>query len=358
MAEIPMIKALPSQLKKKPAPGSELGFGRFLTDYMFLMDYEKGEGWKNPRIEPYHALPLDPAALVLHYGQEVFEGLKAYRWPNDEICLFRPRMNYQRMNRSVRRLCMPELDIEFALEATRQLIRLEKDWVPSAPGTSLYVRPNMIAVEAALGVQLSKKYLFYIILGPVGAYYPQGFNPTDIYVCEKYVRAARGGLGEAKTMANYAASLLAAEEAHELGYTQVLWLDAIERKYAEEVGTSNIFFYIGDELITPSLDGTILPGVTRNSVLHIARNWEMKVSERKISLEEVISALESGSLKEIFASGTAAVISPVGKLAYREKTYLVNGGKVGPLAQKLYNTIMGIQYGKIKDPYGWTERVA
>ncbi|MDI6755219.1 MAG: branched-chain amino acid aminotransferase [Thermodesulfobacteriota bacterium] len=358
MVEIPITKALPEQLKKKPAPDAQLGFGKLLTDHMFLMDYQEGEGWKNPRIEPYHSLALDPAALVLHYGQEVFEGLKAYRWPNGEVYLFRPRMNYERMNRSAKRLCMPALDVEFALEATRQLIRLEKDWVPSAPGTSLYIRPNMIAVEAALGVQLSKKYLFYIILGPVGAYYPQGFNPVDIYVSEKYIRAARGGLGEAKTLANYAASLLAAEEAHERGYTQVLWLDAIERKYAEEVGTSNIFFFSNNELITPPLHGTILPGVTRDSVLHLARSWELKVSERMIGLDEVISALESGKSLEIFASGTAAVISPVGKLAYRDKTFMVNNGKVGPLAQKLYDHIMGLQYGKIKDPYGWMERVA
>ena len=358
MAEISILKAAPAQLKKKPATGAELGFGKILTDYMFSMDYQQGEGWKNPRIEPYHSLTLDPAALVLHYGQEVFEGLKAYRWPNGEIYLFRPRMNYERMNRSAKRLCMPALDVEFALESTRQLIQAEKDWVPASPGTSLYIRPNMIGVEAALGVQLSKKYLFYIILSPVGAYYPQGFNPVDIYVCEKYIRAARGGLGEAKTLANYAASLLAAEEAHELGYTQVLWLDAVERKYAEEVGTSNIFFYIGDELITPSLDGTILPGITRDSVLHIAHHWELKVTERRISLDEVMSALRSGSLKEIFASGTAAVISPVGKLAYQEKTFLINGGKVGPLAQKLYDFIVGIQYGRRKDPYGWMERVA
>ena len=358
MAEIPIIKAAPAQLKKKPATGAELGFGKILTDYMFSMDYQLGEGWKNPRIEPYHPLILDPAALVLHYGQEVFEGLKAYRWPNGEIYLFRPKMNYERMNRSAKRLCMPALDVEFALESTRQLIQAEKDWVPASPGTSLYIRPNMIGVEAALGVQLSKKYLFYIILSPVGAYYPQGFNPVDIYVCEKYIRAGRGGLGEAKTLANYAASLLAAEEAHELGYTQVLWLDAVERKYAEEVGTSTIFFYIGDELITPSLDGTILPGITRDSVLHIARHWELKVTERRISLDEVMAALQSGSLKEIFASGTAAVISPVGKLAYQEKTFLINGGKVGPLAQKLYDFIVGIQYGRRKDPYGWMERVA
>jgi len=358
MPEITVRKASPVEFKKKPAAEAQLGFGKIFTDHMFLMDYEKGEGWKNPRIEPYHPLSLDPAALVLHYGQEVFEGLKAYRWSNGQIYLFRPRMNYERMNRSAKRVCMPELDVEFALEATRQLISLEKDWVPSAPGTSLYIRPNMIATEAALGVQLSKKYIFYIILGPVGAYYPQGFNPVDIYVSEKYIRAARGGLGEAKTLANYAASLLAAEEAHDLGYTQVLWLDAIERKYAEEVGTSNIFFFLNNELITPPLHGTILPGVTRDSVLHLARSWEMKVAERMIGLDEVISGLESGKLQEIFAAGTAAVISPVGKLAYQGKTYLVNGGKVGPLAQKLYDFIMGIQYGKIKDPFGWMMRVA
>jgi branched-chain amino acid aminotransferase len=358
MAQFPVTKAGPGQLKKKPESGTQLGFGRLFTDYMFLMDYQQGKGWMQPRIEPYHALCLDPAALVLHYGQEVFEGLKGYRWSNGEIYLFRPQMNYERMNRSAKRLCLPELDLETALEATRELIRLEKDWVPSEPGTSLYIRPNMIATEAALGVKLSQQILFYIIVGPVGAYYPQGFSPTAIYVTEKYIRAAPGGLGEAKTLSNYAHSLLATEEAHELGYTQVLWLDAFQKKFAEEVGTSNIFFYIDDELITPSLDGTILPGVTRDSVLHIARNWKIKVSERRISLEEVIAALESQRLQEVFATGTAAVISPVGKLAYHGKTYLVNSGQVGPLSQKLYDTIMGIQYGKIKDPYGWVERVA
>jgi branched-chain amino acid aminotransferase len=358
MAEIPITKADPKKLKKKPKPGAELGFGKGFTDYLFLMDYKKGGGWKNPRIEPYRPLSLDPGALVLHYGQEVFEGLKAYRWANDEIYLFRPRMNYERMNRSAGRLCMPELDVNLALEATQQLIRLEKDWVPSSSGASLYIRPNMIGVEPALGVQLSKEFLFYIMLCPVGAYYPQGFNPVDIYVSEKYIRAARGGLGEAKTLANYAASLLAQEEAHEEGFTQVLWLDAIERKYVEEVGTSNIFFYIGDELVTPPLGGTILPGVTRDSVLHIARGWEMNVSERMIGLDEVLSALESGKVKEIFASGTAAVISPVGKLAYRGKKFVINEGKVGPLARKIYDHIMGIQYGKIKDPYGWMTKVS
>jgi branched-chain amino acid aminotransferase len=357
MEKIKIVQADPQKLKKKPAPGSPLGFGKIFTDYLFLMDYRKGEGWKNPRIEPYRPIVLDPGALVLHYGQEIFEGLKAYRWPDGGIHLFRPRKNYERLNRSAKRLCMPELDVEFALEATKQLIRLEKDWVPSAPGSSLYIRPNMIATEPALGVQVSREYLFYIMLGPVGAYYPQGFNPTDIYVSEKYIRAARGGLGEAKTMANYAASLFAAEEAHEKGYTQVLWLDAIERKCVEEVGTSNIFFYLDEELVTPPLGGTILPGITRDSVLYIARQWEMKVSERMIGLDEVVSALESGRLKEVFATGTAAVISPVGKLAYQEKTYVINGGTVGPLARKLYEFIMGIQYGKIPDPFGWMEKI-
>jgi branched-chain amino acid aminotransferase len=357
MIKIALTKASPAELRTKPAPGAPLGFGKIFSDHMFLMDYEEGKGWHHPRIEPYRPFSLDPATLVLHYGQEVFEGLKAYRWPKGEIYLFRPRMNYERLNRSARRLCMPEMNVEDVLEATRELVRLEKDWVPSEPGTSLYIRPNVIAMEAAVGVHVSATFLFYIIVGPVGAYYPQGFNPVDIFITEKYTRAAVGGLGEAKTLANYAASLLAQREAQESGYTQVLWLDAVERKYVEEVGTSNIFFYIGDELITPSLTGTILPGVTRDSVIHVARNWGLKVSERRIRLEEVIAAMKDGTLKEVFGSGTAAVISPVGKLAYRGETYLVNNGRVGPLAQKLYDFLIGIQYGKVKDPYGWVERV-
>ncbi|HMK52458.1 MAG TPA: branched-chain amino acid aminotransferase, partial [Thermodesulfobacteriota bacterium] len=297
------------------------------------------------------------ATLVLHYGQEVFEGLKAYHWRSGEIFLFRPRANYERLNRSARRLCMPEVNVDDAMEATRELVRLERDWVPSEPGTSLYIRPNLIATEVGVGVHVSGKYLFYIIVGPVGAYYPQGFNPVDIFITEKYTRAAVGGLGEAKTLANYAASLLAQREAQQLGYTQVLWLDAVERKYVEEVGTSNIFFYIGDELVTPSLSGTILPGITRDSVIHVARGWGLKVSERRISLEEVFTSIKHGTLKEVFGSGTAAVISPVGKLAYRGETHLVNNGKVGPLAQKLYDYLIGIQYGEVKDPYGWVEKV-
>ena len=355
--KIAVTKASPEHLRQKPAKGAALGFGKIFTDHMFLVEYDKGKGWHEARIEPYHPLSLDPATIVLHYGQGIFEGLKAYRWSKGEIWLFRPRKNYERLNASARRLCMPEINPDDALEATRELIRLEKDWVPSEPGSSLYIRPTMIATEVAVGVHVAAKYLFYIIVGPVGAYYPQGFGPTDIYITEKYTRAAMGGLGEAKTMANYAASLLAQEEAHMLGYTQVLWLDPVERKYVEEVGTSNIFFYLGDELVTPALSGTILSGITRDSVIHIARDWGMKVSERRISLDEVLDALQRGSLKDAFATGTAAVISPVGKLAYRDKTYLVNQGKVGPLAQKLYDTLMGIQCGKVKDPYGWVEKV-
>jgi len=357
MTRIALTKVLPAEFKTKPAPGTPLGFGKIFSDHMFLMDYDEQKGWHHSRIEPYHSFSLDPATLVLHYGQEIFEGLKAYRWQNGEIYLFRPRMNYERLNRSARRLCMPEMNVEDALEATQELVRLEKDWIPSEPGTSLYIRPNMIASEVALGVHVSAKFLFYIIVGPVGAYYPQGFNPVDIFVTEKYSRAAVGGLGEAKTLANYAASLLAQKEAQQLGYTQVLWLDAVERQYIEEVGTSNIFFYIGDELITPSLTGTILAGITRDSVIHVARDWGLKVSERRISLEEVIAAIKHGTLKEVFGAGTAAVISPVGKLTCRGETYPVNNGKVGPLAQRLYDFLIGIQYGKVRDPYGWVEKV-
>ena len=357
MSRIALTKALPGELRTKPVPGTPLGFGKVFSDHMFLMDYEEGKGWQHPRIEPYRPFSLDPATLVLHYGQEVFEGLKAYHWRSGEIFLFRPRANYERLNRSARRLCMPEVNVDDAMEATRELVRLERDWVPSEPGTSLYIRPNLIATEVGVGVHVSGKYLFYIIVGPVGAYYPQGFNPVDIFITEKYTRAAVGGLGEAKTLANYAASLLAQREAQQLGYTQVLWLDAVERKYVEEVGTSNIFFYIGDELVTPSLSGTILPGITRDSVIHVARDWGLKVSERRISLEEVFTSIKHGTLKEVFGSGTAAVISPVGKLAYRGETHLVNNGKVGPLAQKLYDYLIGIQYGEVKDPYGWVEKV-
>lgn len=355
--EIPITKSSTIGLKPRPKSESELGFGKYFTDHMFLLDYEKGKGWINPRIVPYGPLTLDPSAMVLHYGQEIFEGLKAYRWTDGTIALFRPDKNIERMNRSADRLCMAPTDPEMFLEGMKTLILLDRDWIPSSPGTSLYIRPTMIATEAALGVKPSSRYLFFIILGPVGPYYPEGFSPTRIYVTKSYVRAAKGGVGETKTGGNYAASLYAASKAQELGYTQVLWLDAAEHKYVEEVGTSNIFFQIDDELMTPPLAGTILPGVTRDSVLMLAREWGIKVNEKPITIDEVIEAAEDGRLKEMFATGTAAVISPVGEIGYQERVIPVADGKTGPLAQRLYDEITGIQYGQKKDPYGWVVKI-
>lgn len=355
--EIKIRQAEPSQCKPKPQDETKLGFGVYFSDHIFLMDYRAGGGWQNPRIEPYAPLSLDPAALVLHYGQQVFEGLKAYRRPDGGIQLFRPRDNFRRLNRSARRLCMPELDVEFALEALKKLLVLDQEWVPRTPGASLYIRPTMIATEAALGVKVSPDYLFYIMTGPVGAYYPQGFNPTKILVEDRYVRAVRGGVGEAKTCGNYAASLLAMEEAHKNGYTQVLWLDAVNQKYVEEVGTSNIFFLMEDELLTPPLGGSILPGITRDSVIQLARDWWIPVRERPVPVQELIDGIRLGRLQEMFATGTAAVISPVGEICYRGEVYKINQGKVGELSLKLYEELQAIQYGTRPDPHGWVEPV-
>ncbi len=355
--EISITKSSTIGRKPRPKSEAELGFGKYFTDHMFLMDYEKGQGWLHPRIVPYGPLSLDPSAMVLHYGQEIFEGLKAYRWTDGTIALFRPDKNIERWNRSARRLCMAETDPEMFMEGMKTLILLDRDWIPSSPGTSLYIRPTMIATEAALGVKPSSRYLFFIIIGPVGPYYPEGFSPTRIYVTKSYVRAAKGGVGETKTGGNYAASLYAATKAQELGYTQVLWLDAAEHKYVEEVGTSNIFFRIGDELITPPLAGTILPGVTRDSVLCLAREWGIPVNERLITIDEVLQAAETGRLQEMFATGTAAVISPVGGIGYQDRVIPVADGKTGPLAQRLYDEITGIQYGQKPDPYGWVVKI-
>lgn len=355
--EIKVTLAKPDRLKPKPNDESKLGFGDIFTDHMFLMDYEKGREWFNPRIEPYRHLSIDPAAMVLHYGQEVFEGLKAYYGKDGGIYLFRAGENIKRMNRSAVRLCMPEVDTDLFMEGMKKLILLDKEWVPKTPGTSLYIRPTMLATEPHLGVRPSHNYLFYIIIGPVGAYYKEGLNPVKIYVEDKYIRAAIGGTGEAKTSGNYAASLLAAEEAKEKGFTQVLWLDAVERKYVEEVGTMNIFFVIDDEVITAPLTGSILPGITRDSVMHIVKDWGIKISERSLAIDEVISAAKSGRLKEAFGTGTAAVISPVGQITYRGEDYIVAGGEMGELSQRLYNEIVAIQYAEKEDPYGWRERI-
>jgi branched-chain amino acid aminotransferase len=356
--EIKIKKTPVKKRKNKPTDESKLGFGRLVTDHFFNIKYKEGKGWYDPIIEPYRPLKLDPTAMCLHYGQEIFEGLKAYRGPKGEIYLFRPQENIKRMNSSAERLCMPPMEENLFMEAMKKLIILEKDWIPHGAGTSMYIRPTMIATEAALGVHPANEYLFFIVVGPVGAYYPQGFSPTKMYVSEEYVRAVRGGIGHVKAAGNYAASLYASRIATNMGYTQVLWLDSVEKKYVEEVGTSNIFFLIGDELITPPLAGSILPGVTRNSVIALARHLQTKVVERPISIDEVITASQNGSLKEAFASGTAAVVSPVGQIHFRGKEYLINGGKTGILAEKLYNEILQIQYGLKEDPFGWRVKIA
>ena len=355
--KIAIRRAASSRRKPKPAENTALGFGRIFTDHMFLMEYSEGRGWHDGRITPYGPLKLDPASMVLHYGQEIFEGLKAYRGAGGATCLFRPRKNFERLNRSATRLCMPEIPVEEQLEAVSALVRLERDWIPASRGTSLYIRPVIMATEPGLGVRPSAEYLYFIITGPVGNYYSRGFEPVRILVERQYVRAAKGGVGEAKTGGNYAASLLAAKRAKEKGFDQVLWLDAGRLENVEEVGTMNIFFVIGDELVTPPLSGSILPGVTRDSVLRLGRDWGWKISERPIGIEEVRKAASDGSLREVFGTGTAAVISPVGVLSYMEEEITICGGRVGEMAGKLYDEITGIQYGEIPDRYGWVHKV-
>ncbi|NPA95748.1 MAG: branched-chain amino acid aminotransferase [Thermodesulfobacteria bacterium] len=351
-------KLLKKEAELKPLPDeANLGFGIHFTDHMFKMDYSQGKGWYEPKIIPYDNFSLDPAAVVLHYGQAIFEGLKAYKGKDGKIRLFRPEENAKRMNKSAWRMCMPKIDEQEFLQAIMELVKIESRWVPSQKGTSLYIRPFMIASEPFLGVRPATDYIFAIILTPVGAYYAEGFNPVKIFVTDKFVRAAKGGVGEAKTAGNYAASLMASEEAKKLGFTQVLWLDAAERKYVEEVGTMNIFFLIDDCLVTPALSGSILPGITRDSVLRLAADWGIKTEERAISIDEVLESAESGRLKECFGTGTAAVISPVGSLYYKGKSYEVNGGKTGELAQKLFNEITAIQYGDKEDKFGWIKEI-
>lgn len=356
--DIKIVKCASDKLKAKPADESKLGFGKIFTDHMFTVKYQEGKGWHEAVVGPYAPIVLDPTAMSLHYGQEIFEGLKAYRGHDGSIYLFRPMENIKRMNASAERLCMATIDPDLFFEGMKQLVLLEKDWIPRGAGTSLYIRPTMIATEPALGVHPADQYLFFIIVGPVGAYYPEGFSPTKIYVSEDYVRAVRGGVGNCKNAGNYAASLYASQKAKEMGYTQVLWLDAVERKYVEEVGTSNAFFVIGDELLTPPLSGSILPGVTRNSVIQLARSWGVKVTERAPSMDEIISGVADGTVKEAFASGTAAIVSPIGQIYYQGKEYRINGGKTGALTERLYNEILQIQYGEKPDPFGWRVKIS
>ena len=349
-------KAEENQLKEKP-DAANLGFGVHFTDHMFVMHWNRHLGWHNARICPYGKFSLDPAAMVFHYGQEIFEGLKAFKGAEDQIFLFRPLDNLERMNRSAVRMCMPRLPVEGVLKAMKALVYLERDWVPDNKGATLYIRPTMIATEPALGLRPSEEYIFFIIMSPVGAYYAEGFNPVKIYVEDTYVRAVPGGVGEAKTGGNYAASVKAQTEAQQKGYTQVLWLDALERKYIEEVGTSNIFIVLGNEIITPPLRGTNLPGITRDSVLHLARDIGLKTVERLITIDELVQANENGDLKEIFSTGTAAVISPIGELQYQDQVIRINNGKVGQFSTLFYNELQALQRGEKEDIHSWLIRV-
>ncbi|MBE6858909.1 MAG: branched-chain amino acid aminotransferase [Ruminococcus sp.] len=353
--EIKFTKA--ETLKNKPQPGDKLGFGHIFTDYMFVMPYDAGQGWHDPEIRPYAPIELSPAAMCLHYGQTVFEGLKAYRTAEGKIQLFRPEENFKRLNQSNERLVIPELPIDMAMEGLMELLKIEKDWVPSKDGESLYIRPFIFAVDPFLGVKPGDQYLFVIILSPSGAYYESGLNPVNIYVESKYVRAVRGGMGYAKTGGNYAASLIGQDEAHKQNYAQVLWLDGVEQKYIEEVGAMNIFFVIDGEVVTPMLQGSILPGITRKSAIDVCKSKGIKVSERRISIQEISDAYDAGKLEEVFGTGTAAVISPVGHLKWGDKVMEINGNKIGNISQMLYDTMTGIQWGKIEDTFGWTVEV-
>ncbi len=343
---------------KKTKPLSEsLQFGKVFTDHMFIADYSEGQGWTDHRIVPYAPLTVDPAAIVFHYGQTVFEGLKAYLSPEGKIRLFRPEENMRRMNQSTARLCMPQINEELAIEALEQLLIVDKDWIPQAEGTSLYIRPFMIATEPYLGVAPSSKYRFMIILSPVGSYYKEGIHPVKILVENEFVRAVSGGTGTAKTAGNYAAALKAQQVADQKGYSQVLWLDGVERKYIEEVGSMNIFFKVNGEVITPSLNGSILEGITRKSIIQMLNYWGVPLVERKISMEEICQAHQDGSLEEAFGTGTAAVISPIGEFNWKDEKFVVNNGETGDVSKKLYDTLTGIQTGAIADPFDWVLEV-
>lgn len=343
--------------KEKPTDENNLGFGHVFTDHMFIMNYDKGQGWHDARIVPYAPLELSPAAMCLHYAQEVFEGLKAYRTADGSVQLFRPEENFKRLNVSNERLVIPQIDVDFCIEALDKLVSIEKDWVPHTDGASLYIRPFIIACDPFLGVRPADSYMFIIILSPSGAYYSTGLNPVSIYVESNYVRAVKGGMGFTKTGGNYAASLIGQDEAHKQNYSQVLWLDGVEKKYIEEVGAMNIFFVIDGEVVTPALQGSILSGITRKSSIELCKSWGLKVSEKRITIQEVADAYDAGKLQEVFGTGTAAVISPVGTLKWGDKVMTINDNKIGKISQKLYDTMTGIQYGKIEDKFGWVYKL-
>lgn len=346
-------------MNPKPIPGPEnpLVFGTIFTDHMYVMEYSTEKGWHDPAIMPYQPITLDPSAMVFHYGQEMFEGLKAYKTEDGRILLFRPDKNAERAVNSNRRLMIPEIPVEDFINGVKTLVELDQAWIPTKEGTSLYVRPFVIATDPFLGVRPSNTYKFIIILSPVGAYYPEGLNPVKIWIEDEYVRAVRGGIGEAKAGGNYVASMAAQVKAHEEGYSQVLWLDGVERKYIEEVGAMNIFFKINGTVVTPVLNGSILPGVTRNTCIELCKEWGLPVEERRISVDELEEAARTGALEEVWGTGTAAVISPVGHLRYVNDVFQIGDGGIGEISQKLYDTVTGIQLGKIQDTHGWTMEV-
>jgi len=347
------IRFVPAEsLKAKPVDETKLGFGQIFTDYMFEMDYSVEKGWHDPRVTPFHPFELSPAAMVLHYSQTIFEGLKMYRTESG-FQLFRPRDNFRRMNISAERMAIPAFDEEVAMAGLLKLLEADKEWTPSLPGTSLYIRPTIIAIDPFVGVRSSHTYKFFIILSPVGAYYASGLEPVGIYVEEKYVRAVRGGVGFAKTGGNYAASLKAGDVAKEKGYAQVLWLDGIEHKYVEEVGSMNMMFVIDGKVVTPMLNGSILSGITRDSVLTLARDAGLAVEERRVSIDEIVEGAKAGRVTEAFGTGTAAVVSPVGTLCYGSECVTFGDGSIGKYTRQFYDTLTGIQYGKLPDPHGW-----
>ncbi|MDF2543235.1 MAG: branched-chain amino acid aminotransferase [Herbinix sp.] len=343
--------------KEIPSADNPLKFGTIFTDHMFVMKYETGKGWHDPKVVPYEPISLEPSAMVFHYGQEMFEGLKAYKTEDGRTLLFRPNKNIERANKTNRRICIPEIPEEDFLQAIKAVVKVDEAWIPTKPGTSLYIRPFVIATDPFLGVRPSDTYLFMVILSPVGAYYPEGLNPVKIWIEDEYVRAVKGGIGEAKTGGNYVASLRSQVKAHDEGYSQVLWLDGVERKYIEEVGAMNIFFKIAGTVITPALNGSILPGVTRDSVITLCKEWGIPTEERRISIDEIFEASQNGTLEEVFGTGTAAVISPVGTLRWEQHIMQVQDGGIGLISQKLYDTITGIQLGKLKDNHNWTVTV-
>ncbi|KMK76498.1 branched-chain amino acid aminotransferase [Alkalihalobacillus pseudalcaliphilus] len=342
--------------KEKPDV-NQVKFGTVFSDHMFKMNYTEDKGWHDPKIIPYQSVTLDPAAMIFHYGQTVFEGLKAYRTDDNQVLLFRPEQNLKRLNQSCSRLSMPSVDENEVLHYLKQLIALEREWVPQGEGNSLYIRPFMIATENNLSVNPSKCYTFMIILSPVAAYYPEGINPVRIYVEEKFTRAVKGGTGTAKTAGNYSAAYNAQDQATKLGFSQVLWLDGVEKKYVEEVGSMNVFFKVNGEVITPELNGSILEGVTRKSMIDLLRTWDIPVTERKISIDEIVQAYKAGQLEEAFGTGTAAVISPIGEMIWREEKLTINEGKTGELSKRLYETLTGIQTGQKVDTFNWTIKV-